>query len=142
MKFLLDENFPRSSVDLITECGHEAILFDEVCEFGNDDETVFAAVQRLGATILTSDRDFYHTVPLFYILFMQGSLLWRSDSQTVQRFIPASGGSWRTSKNHLPIAYSLYETSLTAYENRFDDTAISHVSITAPLAWYVIYCDK
>ena len=66
MKFLLDENFPRSSVDLIAECGHEAILFDEVCEFGNDDEAVFAAAQRLGATILTSDRDFYHTVPLLH----------------------------------------------------------------------------
>ena len=66
MKFLLDENFPRSSVGLIAECGHEAILFDDVCEFGNDDETVFATAQRLGATILTSDRDFYHTVPLLH----------------------------------------------------------------------------
>ena len=66
MKFLLDENFPRSSVGLIAECGHAAILFDDVCEFGNDDETVFATAQRLGATILTSDRDFYHTVPLLH----------------------------------------------------------------------------
>ena len=66
MKFLLDENFPRSSAALIAECGHEAVLFDEACKFGNDDETVFATAQRLGATILTSDRDFYHTVPLLH----------------------------------------------------------------------------
>ena len=66
MKFLLDENFPRSAADLIEECGHEAIRFDDVCNFGDDDNTVFATAQRLGATILTSDRDFYHTVPLLY----------------------------------------------------------------------------
>ena len=41
-------------------------MFDEACKFGNDDETVFATAQRLGATILTSDRDFYHTVPLLH----------------------------------------------------------------------------
>lgn len=66
MKFLLDENFPRSAADLIEECGHEAVRFDDVCNFGDDDNTVFATAQRLGATILTSDRDFYHTVPLLY----------------------------------------------------------------------------
>ena len=66
MRFILDENFPRSAVDLIEECGHEAILFDDVCEFGADDEVVFSEAQRLGATILTSDRDFYHTVPLIH----------------------------------------------------------------------------
>ena len=58
MKFLLDENFPRSSADFIESCGHEAIRFDEACDSGDDDETVFSTAQRLGATILTSDRDF------------------------------------------------------------------------------------
>ena len=66
MKFLLDENFPRSAADLIEECGHEAVHFDDACNFGDDDNTVFATAQRLCATILTSDRDFYHTVPLLY----------------------------------------------------------------------------
>ena len=59
MKFLLDENFPCSSADFIESCGHIAL-------HGSDDETVFAAAQRLGATILTSDRDFYHTIPLLH----------------------------------------------------------------------------
>ena len=31
MKFLLDENFPRSAVEVIAECGHLAIPFEEVC---------------------------------------------------------------------------------------------------------------
>ena len=66
MKFLLDENFPCSSADFIESCGHIALRFNEVCGYGSDDETVFAAAQRLGATILTSDRDFYHTVPLIH----------------------------------------------------------------------------
>ena len=66
MKFLLDENFPRSAAEVIAECGHTAIPFEEVCSFGDDDESVFAAAQRLGATILTSDRDFYHTMPLLH----------------------------------------------------------------------------
>ena len=66
MKFLLDENFPRSSADFIESCGHEAIRFDEVCDSGDDDESVFSVAQRLGATILTSDRDFYHMIPLLH----------------------------------------------------------------------------
>ena len=66
MKFLLDENFPISSADFIRSCGHEAVRFDEVCDYGADDETVFATAQRLGAVILTSDRDFYHTMPLLH----------------------------------------------------------------------------
>ncbi len=66
MKFLLDENFPCSSARLIASCGHEAVQFADVCNSGADDETVFATAQRLGATILTSDRDFYHTMPLIH----------------------------------------------------------------------------
>ena len=30
MKFLLDENFPRSAADLIDARGHEAVRFDSV----------------------------------------------------------------------------------------------------------------
>ena len=66
MKFLLDENFPRSAAGFIKSCGHEAVLFCDACESGSDDEVVFATAQRLGATVLTSDRDFYHTMPLLH----------------------------------------------------------------------------
>lgn len=66
MKFLLDENFPASAAAFIASCGHEAIPFGEACASGDTDEAVFAAAQRLGAVILTSDRDFYHTMPLLH----------------------------------------------------------------------------
>jgi len=66
MKFLLDENFPRSAEDVIVASGHDAIRIDQFCDFGDDDETVFNVAQSQGAIILTSDRDFYHTIPLLH----------------------------------------------------------------------------
>ena len=66
MKLLLDENFPKSAVEVIEASGNVAIAFSDVCEFGADDETVFSTAQRLGAVVLTSDRDFYHTMPLLH----------------------------------------------------------------------------
>lgn len=66
MKILLDENLPRSAADVIVAAGHEVIPFAEVCGFGADDEEVFDRAQDLGAVILTSDRDFYQTMPLVH----------------------------------------------------------------------------
>ena len=66
MKILLDENFPKSAAEVIAAAGHEVIPFRDVCDFGTDDEAVFARAQQFGAVILTSDRDFYHTVPLLH----------------------------------------------------------------------------
>jgi len=66
VKILLDENFPSSAVDVIEESGHEAVSFSSACAFGDDDETVFSKAQEIGAVILTSDRDFYHTIPLIH----------------------------------------------------------------------------
>ena len=51
MKFLLDENFPCSSADFIESCGHVAVRFDDVCDYGADDDTVFATARRLGAAV-------------------------------------------------------------------------------------------
>ena len=66
MKFLLDENFPCSAALVIHGLGHEAVPFADACQRGADDESVFQAAQRLGAVLLTSDRDFYHTVPALH----------------------------------------------------------------------------
>jgi len=66
MRFLIDENFPRSASAVLTEAGHEVLFVDDVCDFGADDELVFAAAQERGAIVLTSDRDFYHTIPLLH----------------------------------------------------------------------------
>ena len=64
MKFLLDENFPASVAETVLKCGHQAIPFASTCSRGADDESVFLAAQSAGTVILTSDRDFYHTIPL------------------------------------------------------------------------------
>ena len=66
MKFLIDENFPRSAADVLQDFGHSALFVNDVCEFGADDESVFAAAQSEQAILLTSDRDFYHTLPFLH----------------------------------------------------------------------------
>ena len=66
MTFLLDENFPVSAAAFLRERGHEAFLSAETCGRGATDEEVFAEAQRRRAILLTSDRDFYHTIPLLH----------------------------------------------------------------------------
>ena len=66
MKFLLDENFPVSAVSVVVAAGHEAISFASACCPGDTDDQVFLRAQELNAVLLTSDRDFYHTVPLLH----------------------------------------------------------------------------
>ena len=63
MRFLLDENFPVSAAEFLLERGHEVFTLAETCGRGAPDEDVFASAQALGAILLTSDRDFYHTIP-------------------------------------------------------------------------------
>ena len=66
MRFFLDENFPHSAASVIQACGHEVVAFADACAYGASDEAVFSAAQSLDAVLLTSDRDFYHTVPLMH----------------------------------------------------------------------------
>ena len=66
MRFFLDENFPVSASSVIVAAGHEVIPFASVCSYGDTDECVFQRAQALQAVILTSDRDFYHTMPLLH----------------------------------------------------------------------------
>lgn len=66
MKYLLDENFPKSAQTLLEELGHEVIDIRGTVDEGADDERLFALAQAAMAVILTTDRDFYHTIPLQY----------------------------------------------------------------------------
>lgn len=66
MTFLLDENFPLSAGKFLCDNGYVAHSVADTCGVGADDETVFAEAQRLNAVLLTSDRDFYHTIPLIH----------------------------------------------------------------------------
>ena len=66
MKFLLDENFPKSAEKLLIELGHQVIDIRGTELQGIDDFRLFELAQENVAVLLTTDRDFYHTVPLRY----------------------------------------------------------------------------
>ena len=66
MNFLLDENFPKSAEKLLIELGHHVIDIRGTTQQGADDFKLFELAQANKAILLTTDRDFYHTVPLMY----------------------------------------------------------------------------
>lgn len=66
MKFLLDENFPKSAERLLGELGHEVLDIRGTALQGTDDLTLFEIAQRNEAVLLTTDRDFYHTISLLF----------------------------------------------------------------------------
>jgi predicted nuclease of predicted toxin-antitoxin system len=63
MKFFLDENFPKAAVELLVGLGHEVADIRGTDEEGVDDVTIFRMAQKRGAALLTTDRDFFHTIP-------------------------------------------------------------------------------
>ena len=66
MRFLLDENFPKAAVAFIESHGHQATRIASGSGRSLADEQVFEAAQEQAAILLTTDRDFYHTVPWKY----------------------------------------------------------------------------
>lgn len=63
MKFFLDENFPRSAKSFLLSRGHEvADVHDESMQ-GSTDLAIFEVAQGKASVFLTTDRDFFHTVP-------------------------------------------------------------------------------
>lgn len=66
MRFLLDENFPKSAGELLDSLGHEVIDFRNEGEIGADDTEVVQLVLQHSAVILSTDRDFFHTLGRAY----------------------------------------------------------------------------
>ncbi len=66
MKFVLDENFPRSAVEVLSNMGHEAVNIRNEGLRGKSDEELFLFCQDLKGIFLTTDRDFFHTIPHSY----------------------------------------------------------------------------
>jgi len=66
MNFLLDENFPKSAADFLKEAGHSAWRVLELAEQGTRDHAVFELAQQERAILLTTDRDFFHTIPWLF----------------------------------------------------------------------------
>ena len=66
MKFILDENFPRGAIALLEKEGHAAQSVLELARKGTDDVEVFKTAQAQKAVLLTTDKDFFYTVPLLF----------------------------------------------------------------------------
>lgn len=58
MKFLIDEDLPRSTADLLKQYGHEAIDVRDIGLRGAEDRQVIAYAQERGLCLITGDFDF------------------------------------------------------------------------------------
>jgi predicted nuclease of predicted toxin-antitoxin system len=58
MRFLIDEDLPRSTGDLLRQYGHDAIDVRDVGLKGSKDSEVAAYAQKEGLALLTGDFDF------------------------------------------------------------------------------------
>lgn len=65
MKFILDENFPLAARTLLEQLGHEVIA-PPAFHKGMDDHQLFDIAQQSNAILLTTDRDFFHTIPFLF----------------------------------------------------------------------------
>ena len=63
MIFFLDENFPRSAGRILEEAGHAVFDIRGTKNEGMTDAAIFNLAQQRNAVFLTTDRDFYHTIP-------------------------------------------------------------------------------
>jgi predicted nuclease of predicted toxin-antitoxin system len=63
MKFFLDENFPKSSEKILQELGHQIIDIRGTSKEGLSDLKIFKLAQDEKAIFLTTDKDFFHTIP-------------------------------------------------------------------------------
>ncbi|MCB1087886.1 MAG: DUF5615 family PIN-like protein [Verrucomicrobiae bacterium] len=62
MRFLLDENFPKAVIPVLETKGHEVDDFRGIGRIGAADEEIIRLAKERSAVILTTDRDFFHTL--------------------------------------------------------------------------------
>jgi len=63
MRFILDENVPRSVEDVLTARGHEVASIREHVLPGSPDELVAAVSEYVGAVLVSHDGDFRKIAP-------------------------------------------------------------------------------
>jgi predicted nuclease of predicted toxin-antitoxin system len=66
VKFFLDENFPRKAARILEAQGFDVFDIRGTELEGANDNILFEKAQQHEAIFLTTDKDFYHTVPFFY----------------------------------------------------------------------------
>ena len=62
MNFLLDENFPKAATELLEKLGHDTFDPRGTALEGSEDSVLVEEARRRDAVILTTDRDFFHTL--------------------------------------------------------------------------------
>ncbi|MDZ7767398.1 MAG: DUF5615 family PIN-like protein [Melioribacteraceae bacterium] len=63
MKFFLDENFPKKVARLLNNRNYEIIDIRGTASEGLTDIEIFNLAQENKAVFLTTDKDFFHTIP-------------------------------------------------------------------------------
>ena len=66
MIFFLDENFPKPAVRVLADRGHGSVDIRGTSREGGKDDSLFRLAQEHSAVFLTTDKDFFHTVPLAF----------------------------------------------------------------------------
>jgi len=66
MLFFLDENFPKKAIPFLKDNGHDTLDVRGTPQSGISDNLIFSIAQEKGAVFLTTDRDFFHTVPFLF----------------------------------------------------------------------------
>ena len=66
MNFLADQNFPRTCEPLLEKFGHTLcdVVYDP--NVGLSDSWLFGEAQKQKAVFLTTDKDFFHTIPWLF----------------------------------------------------------------------------
>lgn len=62
MRFLLDENFPKAVIPILEAMGHEVEDVRVIGTVGCPDGEIIRLAKERSAVILTTDRDFFHTL--------------------------------------------------------------------------------
>ncbi len=62
MNFLFDENFPKSARSVLEHTGHQVFDFRRLGVIGSPDEAMMMLAFEKSAAVLTTDRDFFHTL--------------------------------------------------------------------------------
>jgi predicted nuclease of predicted toxin-antitoxin system len=66
MYFFLDENMPKKVLQYLEKRGHQVYDIRGTEHEGCLDEEIFKLAQEKNAIFLTTDKDFFHTIPFLY----------------------------------------------------------------------------
>ena len=66
MNFFLDENFPKPVAKILESRGHRVFDIRLTEQEGASDVDIFKMAQKNNAIFLTTDKDFFHTIPYLF----------------------------------------------------------------------------